>query len=127
MNFFNYLRVLLIQGNIILKANVNIWAIEKDPSIKLLLLLLNEAISADNFYISDNHQLDSRAIRIYKTDDYLMSAYIYTYGQNEGYYGVHLEFPFHDDMDISSSLDIYEGIRFESLVDLLQTHFDLSL
>lgn len=110
-----------------MKADLNIWAIEKDSSIKLLLLLLAQALSADSFNISDNHQLDSRAVRIYKTDDYLMSAYIYTYGQNEGFYGIHLEFPFHDEMDISSSLDIYEGVRFERVVDLLRTHFDLTL
>lgn len=108
-----------------MKANVNIWAIEKDNSIKLLLLLLSEALGSDNFYIAENYQLDCRAIRIHRPDDYLISAYLYTYGQNEGRYGMHLEFPFHDEVDISSSMDIYEDISFNNVVDLLKVHFDL--
>jgi AAA+ ATPase superfamily predicted ATPase len=112
--------------NIILTANVNIWAIEKDNSIKLLLLLLTDALSSDDFQISDNKQLDSRSVRIFNKDDELMSAYVYTYGQMENRYGLHLEFPFHDELDISSSMDIYEALSFKSLVELLCVHFDLT-
>jgi len=119
--------VLLNQVNIILTADVNIWAIEKDNSIKLLLLLVTEALSADNFHISENHNLDVRSVRLFKKDDSLISAYIYTYGQLEERYGLHLEFPFHNEMDISSSMDIYEGISFKTLVDLLSVHFDLTV
>ena len=114
------------QANIILTADINIWSIEKDNSIKLLLLLLADALSANNFHISKNEQLDSRSVRIFKKNDYLISAYIYTYGQVESRYGLHLEYPFHDEMDISNSMDIHEEISFETLVELLLVHFDLT-
>ena len=109
-----------------MKAKVNIWAIEKDNSVKLLLLLLDEALGTENFCIAENYQLDCRAVRIYRPDDYLVSAYLYTYGQSQGRYGMHLEFPFNDEVDISNSMDIYEDISFEMVVDLLKVHFDLT-
>jgi len=112
--------------NTILTDEVNIWAFEKDISIKLLLVLLTEALSADNFHISQNHNLDVRSVRLFKKDNAHLSAYIYTYGQPENCYGLHLEYPFHDEMDISSSMDIHEGLSFESLLELLAVHFDLT-
>ena len=109
-----------------MKANVNIWSIAKDSSIKALLLLLSDKIGAENFCISENVHLDCRAVRLYKNNDYLNSAYIYTYGQHEGKYGIHLEFPIYEESDISNITDIYEGISFDRLVELLSTHFDLT-
>ena len=109
-----------------MKANLNIWSIEKDSSIKIFLLLLDHKIGTDNFCISENIHLDCRAVRLYKNNDYLNSAYIYTYGQLEGLYGIHLEFPMYDETDISDIMDIYEGVSFDKVVELLSTHFDLT-
>ena len=108
-----------------MKAKPNIWSIEKDNSIKVFLLLLNQEVSDQSFFISDNCNLDPRSVRLHKVDEFMVSAYIYTYGQLEGKYGIHLEFPTFDESDISSSLDIYENISFEALVELLRVHFDL--
>lgn len=109
-----------------MKANVNIWSIEKDNSIKVLLLLLTEALGGHNFNISENCHLDPRSVRLYNIDDYLVSVYIYTYGQSNERYGIHLEFPTFDESDISSSMDIYENIKFEELVELLRTHLEIT-
>lgn len=105
---------------------MNIWALEKDESIKVLLLLLSDRVGAANLVLSERQELDSRAVRLAKSDDPLVSAYLYTYGQDEGRCGVHLEFPQHDESDISSSLDVYENVAIGTLADMLSVHFDLA-
>lgn len=106
---------------------MNIWAIDKDESIKLLLLLLTQELGANSFAVAENLKLDPRSVRLHKTGEPLICTYIYTYGESAEKYGIHLEFPFHDEADISSSMDIYEGVSFDRLVDLLRTHFNLTL
>ena len=104
---------------------MNIWALNKDESIKLLLLLLRERVGADNLVLSDRQGLGSQALRLAKHDDPLISAYLYTYGQDEGRYGIHLEYPQHDGADISSSLDVHENVGIDALADMLSVHFEL--
>ncbi len=104
---------------------LNFWAIEKDVSIKLLLIVLGDNLGVENFRVADNRQLDTRAVRIYKKDDELVSAYVYSYGQGEGRYGIHLEYPFHDDADILSNDDIREGMDLDDIVQLLRVHLDV--
>lgn len=103
----------------------NIWALQKDESIKLLLLLLSEKLGPDSFIIAENQTLDGRAIRLSKAGDPSVSAYLYTYGQEEGRYGVHLELPIHDEADISNTMEIYERLNLERLADMLCVHFDV--
>ena len=109
-----------------MKADLNIWSCEKSDSIKLLLLLLKEKVDFNDIYISENSHLDYRSVRIHSKADYLVSVYIYTYGQVKNNYGIHLEFPLSDETDISSSMDMYEGVSFECLVDLVRSHLDLT-
>lgn len=105
---------------------MNIWALDKDESIKVLLLLLSEKVGADRLVLSARQEVDGRAVRLTKAGEPQISAYLYTYGQDEGKCGVHLEFPQHDGSDISSSLDVYENVGINALVDMLQVHFDLT-
>ena len=104
---------------------MNIWSLQKDESIKLLLLLLHERLGPDNFTIQDSQQLDSRAIRLSKPHDHSISAYLFTYGQEDGKYGVHLELPDHAEMEISNTMEIYEDLTFERLAEMLSVHFDV--
>lgn len=104
---------------------LNFWAIEKDVSIKLLLIVLGDNLGVENFRVAENRQLDARSVRIYKRDDELVSAYVYTYGQSEGRYGIHLEYPFNDDADILSNDDIREDVDLDNVVQLLRTHLDV--
>jgi hypothetical protein len=105
---------------------MNIWALDKDVSIKVLLLLLGDKVCTDKLMLSSRQVLDSRAVRLEKTGDPLISAYLYTYGQDEGKCGVHLEFPVNEESDISSSLDVYENVGIDALADMLRVHFDLT-
>ncbi len=101
---------------------MNIWAIDKDVSIKLLLLLLNERLGSFKDIVLDEAGLDFKSVRIWRKGEPLVRAYIYTYGQERGTYGLHLEFPIHEESDISSSMDIYEGIAPDDLVEMLLVH-----
>jgi hypothetical protein len=105
---------------------MNIWALDKDESIKVLLLLLSEKIGTDNLVLSNRQDVNARAVRLAKNDDPLISAYLYTYGQDDGKCGIHLEFPQHAESDISSSMDVYENVGIDALVDMLSVHFDLT-
>lgn len=104
---------------------MNIWALEKDESIKLLLLLLREQLGPGGFVIEDSQELHPRAIRLAKIDEPSISAYLYTYGQEAGTYGVHLELPDHAEEGGSNAMGIYEGVRLERLASMLCVHFDL--
>jgi len=105
---------------------MNIWALDKHDSIKVLLLLLSERIGSGQLALSERQETDSRAVRLTKRDAPLISAYLYTYGQDKGRCGVHLEFPQHDESDISSSLDVYENVGIDALTDMLSVHLDLA-
>lgn len=101
---------------------MNIWALDKDLSIKHLLLLLSEVMGNRSFCISPDHELDPMAIRIYKPGEAEMSAYLYTYGQDEERYGVHLEYPLLVETAASKTIEMQEGLDFEQLVAVLQVH-----
>lgn len=101
---------------------MNIWALDKDPSIKHVLLLLAESFSTQGFCISDEPRLDPMAIRIYNPDEVEMSAYLYTYGQDEERYGVHLEYPDHTQTASGKTIEMQEGLDFEQLLAVLQVH-----
>ena len=101
---------------------MNIWALDKDLRIKHLLLLLSERLGAQSFDIDDASTLDTMAIRICKSDEKEMSAYLYTYGQDAERYGVHLEYPLLVETAASKTIEMQEDLDFEQLVAVLQVH-----
>lgn len=105
---------------------MNIWALDKHETIKAILLVLGDRLGVDNLHLSQRQDLDWRAVRLQKPGDPLICAYLYTYGQDEGKCGVHLEFPRFAESDISSSTDVYENVGIGVLVDMLQVHFELT-
>lgn len=101
---------------------MNIWALDKDLSIKHVLLLLSESLGKQSFGIRDESELGAMAISVYKLDEADMSAYIYTYGQDEERYGVHLEYPPLAETALSKSIEMQEDLDFEQLLAVLQVH-----
>jgi hypothetical protein len=69
--------------------------------------------------------LDSRAVRLLRTDEQGISAYLYTYGQEPNKYGVHLELPVLAERSRSDDMEILEGIGIDHLVEILCVHFDV--
>lgn len=102
---------------------MNAWALNKHDSIRLLILLLQDRLGMDAVALSPHQGLGSQAVRLASADDPTLTAYLYSYGQDEGRYGVHLEFPQPDGPDIGSSQDVYENLSVDMLADMLSVHF----
>ncbi|WP_221796042.1 hypothetical protein [Oceanobacter mangrovi] len=100
----------------------NIWAMAKHQSIRHLLLLLEERLGGA-FLVDQRIETDCRAIYICELQDPSMRAYLYTLGQTDGRYGVHLEYP--DSSEANQIFDAYENQSLESLVHILAVHLDV--
>ncbi|MBI1423270.1 MAG: hypothetical protein GC149_07380 [Gammaproteobacteria bacterium] len=101
---------------------MNIWALDKDISIKHVLLLLQEGLGVAQFCISTDAELDAMAVRIYRPGEEGMSAYLYTYGQQAERYGVHLEYPALPESAMSKNIEMQEDLNFDQLLAVLQVH-----
>lgn len=102
---------------------MNIWALDKDTSIKHLLLLLEQDMGADAFTLPDAENLHHKSIRLGSTR-VLATAYIYTYAQDAEHYGLHLEYFYNPELNSSEQEDMYEDLSYEALLEILMTHFD---
>ena len=73
----------------------NFWSLEKDQGIKSFLILLQHEVGENKFIVDNSETLNVKAVRVIApgTQNEL-SAYVYNYAQNEGLYGVDLEFPY---------------------------------
>lgn len=72
----------------------NLWRLDKDTSIKTILLLLQHETGPNSFMLLDEDQLSDNAVRVVSADNPKeLSAYIYSYAQRVGRYGLDLEFP----------------------------------
>jgi len=101
---------------------VNIWALDKDNTIKHLLLMLSHELGTHAFYLIDTETLHHKSVRIGSSHSE-GSAYIYTYAQAEERYGVHLEYPFHTELNLSDQEEMYDDLDYKSLLEMLKVHF----
>ena len=104
-------------------STLNIWALDKDQSIKHLLLLLAEQLDRDALALDERILTDARALYLCDTDDGELRAYLFTLAQCPGKYGVHLEYP--ESSEVNPVYDAFENLSLAALVDLLALHFDL--
>ena len=102
---------------------VNIWAADKDATIKHLLLLLSLDLSETRYVILDDKNTDSRAVRLAHTDNSGHCIYIYTYGQKSEHYGVHLEYPQLDNINPGDAIETYDDLNYNQLLELLRNQF----
>ena len=103
----------------------NIWALEKDISIKCLLLMLRETFGAETFDVIAPGEGHPQSINLIRPDVKNLHAYIYTYGQKAECYGIHLEYPSSVDSLRFDTTEILEDVRYERLVDILAVHFSI--
>lgn len=101
---------------------MNVWALDKDNSIKHLLLMLSHEIGNHAYYLIDTETLHHQSVRIGSSSSE-GSAYIYTYAQETEHYGLHLEYPNNNQLSLSNQEDIYEDLDYKSLLEMLKVHF----
>jgi hypothetical protein len=102
-----------------------LWGLEKDRSIKHLLLLLSDRLGEYGFAVSPTPDLNYQAISLCHPLEQHLAAYIYTYGQSDSRFAVHLEFPEGRSLSGSVRGDVYENLTLKLALDILHQHFDL--
>ena len=104
---------------------MNIWGLERDQSIRHLLLLLVAQLGEGAFEVDLQIPTDSRAIFIRDPQQPALCAYLYTVGQEAGRYGVHLEYP--PGSSGGNLFEAQENVSLAALVEMLAAHFDVAI
>jgi hypothetical protein len=104
---------------------MNIWALKKDTSIKHLLLLLAHQFEDGCYEIIDSSLDDQRAVRLANPAASAAQLYVFTYGQNEGCYGVDVEYPDLRENNYSDTIESHENVSFDSLVNIIKTVLEI--
>lgn len=102
---------------------MNVWALDKDPALKHVLLLLQDHLGEAEFIIENSADTHASAVFLRHRSEPELRAYLYTLGQAAGRYGLHLEYP--EAMTTMNLIDAYENLPLRSLVDILAVHFDI--
>lgn len=100
---------------------MNVWSIEKDFALKHFLIELVHRHGENTFSLHE-HPDQFRAVEIYLSGLPELSAYVYTFAQNENSYAVDLKYPLPENNIIGAN----ENLTLEQLFAILRTHFDLS-
>lgn len=104
---------------------MNIWALKKDPSIKHLLLLLNDTFRSGAYQVVNNPIDDQRAVRLCNPTISDTVLYIYTYGQQDDHYGLHIEYPNIQEANYYDTLESLENVTFEQLISIMLMKLDI--
>ncbi len=96
---------------------MNVWAIDKDAPLKLLLLELVHRYG-ENTLALNNKEQHYQAIELSKVNEPDISTYIYTFGQNAGRYGIDLKYP------ISMHIIVGENVNLtlDQIIEIIYTH-----
>lgn len=105
-------------------ASVNLWTLERDASIKALLINLIMRLGESSFIIDAVTPSHFQSVFIAHPALPEVRAYLYCYGQAPNCYGVHLE---HPQESVEANLfDVYENIKLDRLVEMLAVHFEVA-
>ncbi len=98
---------------------MNVWAIDKDASLKVLLIELVHRYGENTILLNELEQ-HQQAIEIFTPDHPKLRAYIYTFGQSAGHYGIDLKYPIvthnivgeNEDQSLAQIMSILESHLF---------------
>ena len=102
---------------------MNLWALEKQQSLKHLLILLHHEFGEHSFVIDGNQACDQNSIYLVHINEPTTRAYIFIHGQDKDCYGVHLEHPATPDR--GPILEPFERLSVQALIDTLSIHLEL--
>ncbi|MDD2659923.1 MAG: hypothetical protein PHY54_09655 [Methylococcales bacterium] len=96
---------------------MNVWAIDKDLPLKHLLLELVHRYGENTLALNTQEQ-HFQAINLCTLNDPALSAYIYTFGQNAGRYGIDLRYP----ISAHNIVGENENLTLDQIIDIISTH-----
>ena len=96
---------------------MNIWVLKKDIPLKLLLLELVQRYGENVLALNDSEQ-NFQAIDIHLPDEPKLSAYVYTFGQTQGLYGIDLRYHIATNNIVGES----ENLNLEQAIGIIATH-----
>jgi len=105
---------------------MNIWSLFKHRSIKLMLFKAQQQLSLTNISIEDEDNIDFFSIALIKRNQPEVRAYVYTYGQAQEMYGIHLEYPWFIENEFNDVIQVYEDLTLNQIVNTLATHFEVA-
>ena len=109
-------------------GTINIWRLDKDPLIKAMLLMLADKAGPDSFIIIEPEKLDCRAVRIASSrSPEELSAYIYTYAQQEKHFGLDLEFPYLIETRADDQTIRLNDLDINQVFEKVTEHLEISL
>ena len=100
---------------------MNIWAINKDLSIKLFLIELVNCYGENTFSLLENPD-QFKAVEVYLSNYPNLSAYIYTFAQPVDKYAIDVKYPFPENNIIGEN----ENLSLEQLISVCDIHFELT-
>jgi hypothetical protein len=100
----------------------NVWALNKDESLKLLLLLLQDQVPPESWVLDEASARDSKSVWVHAAADPALRAYIATHGEAQGRYSVHLEYPSTDGPRFPGNIYIKGDIDVDQAIRLLREH-----
>lgn len=105
---------------------MNIWSLSKHKNIKLLLLKLDKQLGFKNFHLVRDEDDDFFTVMLVKPGQPDIRAYIYTYGQADNFYGIHLEYPWFIENEFNDSILVYENLSMQQVTNSMATHFEVA-
>lgn len=96
---------------------MNVWAIDKDTPLKLLLLELVHRYGENALALNTKEQ-HYQAIELCTLNDASLSAYIYTFAQTPGRYGIDLKYP----IPAHNIVGENEGLTLDQVIEIISTH-----
>jgi hypothetical protein len=96
---------------------MNVWAINKDLPLKLLLLELVHRYGENTLALNTKEQ-HYQAIDLCLLNAPTLSAYIYTFGQNTGRYGIDLRYP----ISAHNIVGENENLTLDQIIEIIFTH-----
>jgi len=97
---------------------MNVWAIDKDIPLKLLLLELVHRYGELTFALNTRER-HHKAIELSLLNHPELSAYVYTFGQTSGHYGIDLKYP----IPAHNSVGEHENLTLDQIIETLSIHF----
>ena len=96
---------------------MNVWAIDKDQRLKVLLI---EQVHryGENAILLNNAEQHFQAIEIFTPEQPKLRAYIYTFGQAAGRYGIDLKYPIATHNIVGEN----EEQSLEQILSILESH-----